>query len=463
MDTAVFIFRRDLRLEDNTALNAALRAARTVVPCFILDPRQTGSHAYRSDNALRFMMESLADLDAQLGRCGTSLRVYEGIAEEVVAGLVREHNADAVFFNRDYTPFSLKRDTAIAAACTASGAMLTTVDDAVLCAPDTVTTASGGAYTVFTPYARRAAQMKIPRPVPRAKGRFLPAGPAITSLRRARLPQLVPSPMAHTPGGRTAGRALLRAIPQFSAYATTRDIPALPTTRLSAHLKFGTVSMREAYYAINDAFGAGHPLATQLHWHDFFTQVAVHHPRVFGHAFRRVFDKIEWRNDRGAFAAWCEGRTGFPLVDAGMRELRETGFMHNRVRMVVASFLVKDLHIDWREGERHFARLLADYDPAVNNGNWQWAASTGCDAQPYFRIFNPWLQQRRFDPDGTYIRRWVAALRGVPARALHAPPKRGPVAPGYPEPMIDHASESARAKAWYAALRRETLLEMGDD
>ena len=237
MDSALFIFRRDLRLDDNTALNAALGAARTVVPCFILDPRQTRPHAYRSDNALRFMLESLADLDDRLGRCGTALRVYEGVAEEVVARLVREHKAGAVFFNRDYTPFSLARDAAIGAACTAAGAAIHSFDDAVLHAPDAVTKASGGAYTVFTPYARRAAPMTIPRPVPRARGRFAPAGPAATSLHRACIPPITLSPMAHAPGGRSSGLSLLHAIPQFAAYATTRDIPAVPTTHLSAHLK----------------------------------------------------------------------------------------------------------------------------------------------------------------------------------------------------------------------------------
>ena len=460
MDTALFIFRRDLRLEDNTALNAALGAAGKVVPCFILDPRQTGTHPYRSDNALRFMFESLADLDAELVRLGSSLHVHSGVAEDVIARLVRTYKADAVFFNRDYTPFSRARDAAMETKC---GVALRSFDDAVLHAPEAVMTASGPPYTVFTPYARRAAQITVPLPAPLARGRFSPAAPASASLSHARLPRIVPSPEAHTRGGRGEGHAIVRAIPQFAAYEGTRNIPSIPTTWLSAHLKFGTVSMREAYHAVLDAFGAGHPLATQLHWHDFFAQVAFHHPHVYGHAFRRVYDKLAWVDDHAAFAAWQEGRTGIPIVDAGMRELRETGFMHNRVRMIVASFLVKDLHIDWREGERHFARLLTDYDPAVNNGNWQWAASTGCDAQPYFRIFNPWLQQKRFDPNGEYVRRWVAELRAVPARALHAPPKRGALAQGYPAPMLDHGVESAKAKMRYAVLRRDLLPEMGDD
>jgi deoxyribodipyrimidine photo-lyase len=197
--------------------------------------------------------------------------------------------------------------------------------------------------------------------------------------------------------------------------------------------------------------GPGTELLRQLHWRDYFTQVAFYSPHVFGRAFKPKYNLLTWSGSTTHFAAWCAGRTGFPIVDAGMRELVATGFMHNRVRMIVSSFLVKDLHIDWRRGEQFFARNLVDYDPSVNNGNWQWAASTGCDAQPYFRIFNPWLQQQKYDPDCTYVKRWVPELRAVPPTTIHALPKKGPVG-GYPSPIVDHAAESAAAKTRYRSL-----------
>ncbi len=212
--------------------------------------------------------------------------------------------------------------------------------------------------------------------------------------------------------GRLAGLKLLKNVCSGKDYLAKRDIPSLDaTSHLSAHLKFGTVSAREVFYALKALRGDAHPMIEQLYWRDFFTHVAYYFPHVFSGCFYEEYDAICWSRDKDIFLSWCEGSTGVPLVDAGMRELNTTGFMHNRVRMVVASYLVKDLHIDWRWGERYFATRLVDYDPALNNGNWQWAASTGCDHQPYFRIFNPWRQQGRFDPQCAYIKKWVPELK----------------------------------------------------
>jgi deoxyribodipyrimidine photo-lyase len=230
-----------------------------------------------------------------------------------------------------------------------------------------------------------------------------------------------------------------------SGYLSQRDFPALAsTTGLSAYLKFGCCSVREAYYAVIQALGGEHPLIRQLYWRDFFTHIAFHFPHVFGHAFHQQYDNIAWKNNLDDFQAWANGLTGFPIVDAGMRELNQTGFMHNRVRMVVASFLVKDLHISWRWGERYFAQHLIDYDPCVNNGNWQWAASTGCDAQPYFRIFNPWLQQQKFDADCVYIKQWIPELRPFQPNTIHRWHKN-PQPSDYPLPRLDHAANSRQA------------------
>jgi len=220
------------------------------------------------------------------------------------------------------------------------------------------------------------------------------------------------------------------------------------TSNLSVYLKFGCCSIREAYNCIVQNFGPDHALLRQFYWRDFFSYIGWHFPHVFGHAFHHQYDKIIWRNDHREFQHWTDGTTGFPIVDAGMRQLNQTGMMHNRVRMIVASFLVKDLHISWRWGERYFAQHLLDYDPCLNNGNWQWAASTGCDAQPYLRIFNPWLQQQKFDPDCIYIKRWIPELRNFSSSIIHKWYYK-PLMGNYPEPMLDHTFRSQQAKTFY--------------
>ena len=239
-------------------------------------------------------------------------------------------------------------------------------------------------------------------------------------------------------------------------YDEERNYPSLSaTTGLSAYNKFGLCSVREFFYAVVDQFSEGHTLISELYWRDFFTHIGFHHPKVFGHCFHEKYEKLHWKNDESLFQCWCEGRTGFPIVDAGMRELNATGYMHNRVRMIVASFLCKDLHIDWRWGERYFAQKLIDYDPCVNNGNWQWAASTGCDAQPYFRIFNPWLQQKKFDKEALYIKKWIPNLNNLSSSSIHNLYKekaRQKNSSDYPAPIVDHFVESKKAKEMFAAL-----------
>ena len=341
----------------------------------------------------------------------------------------------------------------------------TACGDALLAEPEEVATGQGTPYQVFTPFWR--ATRPRPVPEPRRLGRRLESrlfrgriGFAIPrSHDRERLGG-PPRPL-HVRGGRRRGLALLADLGRLGDYATTRDLPAEDgTSSLSAHHKFGTVSIRESYHALAAAFGPDAELLRQLAWRDFFTHLAFHHPRVFGAPFRAEYAALEWDDDEERFAAWREGRTGFPLVDAGMRQLATTGWMHNRVRMVAGSFLTKDLHLDWRWGEQHFARHLVDYDPAVNNGNWQWVASTGADAQPYFRIFNPWTQQARFDPDARYVRRWVPELAGLDAGTIHRLDRRHPPGlAGYPRPIVDHRKESARAQQRRYQRAREAARE----
>ncbi len=454
-ERALFIFRRDLRLEDNTALIAALKRFRQVIPVFIFDPRQVDDNPYKSDNAIQFMVESVLGLDRSLRERGARLFIFAGPAQDVVLRLLKEARIDAVFFNRDYTPFSVKRDLALLKMCASRGIVCEAFDDSTLTPPGSVVKQAGGPYTVFTPFFKKAVRIKIPKPQIGRGGVFF-VDPLLQEVPQGLTRILGPFNERNAlRGGRAEAMGILKKMRSFKDYARSHDLPAeAGTTRLSAHLKFGTVSIREVYHAIRKALGDGHPLIRQLYWRDFFTQIAYYFPHVFGNAFYEEYNSIPWMNDKHLFKAWCEGRTGVPIVDAGMRELHTTGFMHNRVRMITASFLVKDLHIDWRWGEKYFAQKLIDYDPAVNNGNWQWAASTGCDHQPYFRIFNPWLQQKRFDPQASYIKKWVPELAAHAAREIHYLSIGKEQIFGYPQPIISHADAVVWSKDVYQAASR---------
>lgn len=462
-NTSLFIFRRDLRIEDNSGLIRALESSRRVLPLFVCDPRQLEPHPYRSENAVRFLASSLQDLLYDIARRGGALYFARGEAEAVVGDLAKNLKRtlalQAVFVNRDYTPFSRRRDAAIEAACRSAGIAFHSFGDALLHEPEAVTDAGKPPYKVFTPFMRFLRQ--IPVPLPRENKRKNYFDGTVEGLSKKMPDDLTrfSNPLIAVSGGRKSALKILARMGEFGNYRLERDVPALDaTTHLSAHLKFGTVSTREVYHAIQRRLGPNHSLTNELYWRDFFHHVAFHNPRVFGDAFQEKYAGLRWNEDEAAFEAWKEGRTGFPIVDAGMRELNATGFMHNRVRMIVGSFLTKDLHIDWRWGERYFAQKLADYDPCVNNGNWQWVASTGCDAQPYFRIFNPWSQQLRFDPDCLYIKKWVPELKRLSAEEIHglqdgetdskvSGDSNRPAS--YPAPIVDHRVESASAIAMF--------------
>ncbi|WP_455223270.1 cryptochrome/photolyase family protein [Kaarinaea lacus] len=449
---SLFIFRRDLRLKDNTGLIQALQASQRVIPCFIFDPAQLQKHRYQSRPGLQFMVESLLDLDQQLQKYGCQLSVFYGDPEAVLSEIIQQNNINAVYFNRDYTPFSIRRDTKLKTICETSEVAFHACSDLLLIEPEFALKADGAPYTVFTPFYRNASKYAVDQvQVLKKPGFFqrcigMPLNKMLSEL------LLDVAPTYENRGGRRKAIAILKDIADFRGYDKQRDIPALQgTTLLSAHNKFGTCSIREVYHTVQKVLGSGHVLLRELYWRDFFTHIGFHFPHVFGHAFRRQYDDIPWGNNRTWFKRWCDGATGFPIVDAGMRELNQTGYMHNRVRMITASFLVKDLQIDWRWGERYFAQHLVDYDPCVNNGNWQWAASTGCDAQPYFRIFNPWLQQKKFDPDCRYIYRWIPELRDYSAQQIHRRERESDISI-YPAPIVNHQEQSAATKALFKAV-----------
>lgn len=444
---ALFIFRRDLRLNDNQGLRTALSESDVVIPCFILDPRQVGkTNDYRSANGIQFMIESLEDLASQLSKKKGRLYIFHGDADVVVKKLIKSEKIDAVFFNRDYTPFSIARDKAIQKACAAHDIACIESPDALLNEPEDIKTGGGKPYSIFTPFYKYCAKNNpIEKPVSLRFNNFYAKSITLAQTPKTIFKKILPHEntdiLVH--GGSHNGQKILHGLVKFKNYVKERDIPALDaTTHLSAYLKFGCVSVREVADAIKTHLGAHHPLLRQLYWRDFFYHIMFHTPSVFGHAYHKKYDKLWWSKSKADFKKWCEGKTGFPIVDAGMRQLNETGYMHNRVRMIVASFLTKDLHINWQWGEKYFAQHLVDYDPALNNGNWQWSASTGADAQPYFRIFNPWTQQKKFDPHCEYIKEWLPELAKVEPKIIHTWFKdTSPEIKDYSRPMVDHEKE----------------------
>ena len=474
--------RRDLRLQDHAALHHALRRCRRVQLAFVFDTdilRPLLEQGLRADRRLRFIHASLLELDGELRRQGGALWALHGSAAGELPALARRLGVQAVFVNRDYEPFAQRRDAAVSGELAASGIEFHAFDDQVMVPPPALRTGQGRPYGVFTPYKNAwMARMRAcegaelaERVCPLSSHRLLPLPEGLVPLPepaqlgfdlQAELPEGV------EPGSRGAHRAWEAFQARLDEYASARDFPAREATSgLSVHLRFGTLSVRElgrhAWRAMLEGSGGAAVWLAELVWRDFYAQVLFHHPQVAqGRSFRPAYDRIEWEQAPGLLQAWCEGRTGYPLVDAAMRELLASGRMHNRLRMVVASFLCKDLGLDWRLGEAHFARWLLDFDLASNNGGWQWASSSGCDAQPWFRIFNPVEQSRRFDPDGQYIRAWLPELAGLDAAAIHAPWLAEParlraagveLGKSYPLPVVDHAQARLRTLQRYAVVR----------
>jgi deoxyribodipyrimidine photo-lyase len=446
--SSLFIFRRDLRLEDNTGLIYALKNSESVIPCFIFNPDQIEHNSFRGDPCLQFLIESLKDLEEQLKEKGAKLYLFYGKPEVIISQCIKELGIDSVVVNRDYTQFSIERDERIERTCDKNGISFYSFDDALLNPPEATMKKDGTPYTVFTPFFHNAQKISIDRPVKNDFDNYF-----TKSIPFAETHDLYKKILPDHPtvfGGRAHALTILKTLKKFENYTLDRNFPAIEgSTRLSPHLKFNTCSIREIYASMAKALGAEHDLIRSLYWRDFFSSIAFHFPRIFAGAFLEKFNRLNWSDNKSHFEKWCQGKTGFPIVDAGMRQLNETGWMHNRVRMIVASFLIKDLHINWQWGEKYFAQTLVDYDPAVNNGNWQWAASTGTDAQPYFRIFNPWNQQKNFDPDCLYIKKWVPELKYLSPKEIHNWIEINDTVANYPAPMILHERESKKTLAEY--------------
>jgi len=444
-----------LRLEDNTALNALSKKVEIVLPVFIFDERQVGEHPYQSAPGLQMLCESLEDVDNALREQGAPLHVREGVAEEVVGKLIEAYAPVALSYNKDYTPFSVARDSVIDRVCKAHGVEVIAEHDVTLHPPGSVVTKDGKPYSVYTHYRKAVEHLKLPQPERLSKETVFVKKEGGERLKEITKHIVKNKKALAVSPGRTHAKEALKTLDTKKTYARDRDFPALSATSLlSAHIKFGTLSIREIYWYAKTHMPSPDHFLHELLWHDFFTTVAALSPHVYEGAYRPEFNSIRWSNDETAFRKWKEGKTGFPIVDAGMRELRETGYMHNRVRMITASFLVKDLHINWQWGEKYFAQTLTDYDPAVNNGNWQWVAGTGCDASPWFRIFNPWLQQKKFDANGEYIKKWIPELMDLSVEDIHDEAGDARRATGYPAPMCFHKEEAQKTKELFGATKR---------
>lgn len=423
----LFWFRRDLRLDDNAGLYHALKDQHPVQPVFIFDSNILDELSDKADRRVNFIHDALEEMQQVLIKKKATLDVFYGTPEQAFKHYFEKYKVEKIFTNHDYEPYAIKRDKTIASLARTHNASFHTFKDQVIFEKDEVIKDDGTPYTVFTPYSRKWKAVlenfhTTAYPTAKYFKNFYKQDPIeIPSIKKIGFRENVKAFPS-----KDLDEQLVR------HYKQNRDFPGIEgTSRMGVHLRFGTVSIRELARSAKEL---SETYLNELIWRDFYHAILWHFPEVGkGRAFKPQYDKIEWRKDTGEFEKWCTGQTGYPIVDAGMRELNETGFMHNRVRMITASFLCKHLLLDWRLGEAYFAEKLLDFDLAANNGGWQWAAGSGCDAAPYFRIFNPYLQTKKFDPDLTYIKKWVPDLNEF----------------SYPQPIVDHEFARERCLAAY--------------
>ena len=437
---SLFIFRRDLRIEDNIGLIESLQNSKEVIPCFIYDENII-KKLKDSEFRWSFLNESLVELDNELKKKGTSLQILEGKPEKIIDEMIKRHELDAIFLNTDFTNYSQRRDEKIFQVCKKNKIAFHSTLDFLLHNPNEIKTNEGSPYTIYSFFYKKAKQFPIKKIIKNIQKNYSKEIISDDQIKKSKIKN------SEIIGGRKEALKILKDLDKFRDYDKVRDFPGLnQTTMLSAHNKFGTVSVREVHKEIKEVLGSDHTIMGEIYWREFFSHILFHFPYAQKTTFRKKFQKIPWSKSKESFKKWCEGETGFPIVDAGMRQLNQTGFMHNRVRMVVASFLTKDLHMDWRLGEKYFEEKLIDHDPAVNSGNWQWAASTGCDSVPYFRIFNPWRQQERFDLNCDYIKKWVPELEKIEPKIIHKLWEKFPTNLQYPKPMLTHKIEAEKTK-----------------
>jgi deoxyribodipyrimidine photo-lyase len=423
-EKAIFWFRRDLRIHDNQGLCFALEQFKEVIPVFIFDSTILDSLSDRADKRVNFIHRAITALNRQLQEKGSGIITQYGDPKLLIPALAAKHGVKAIVTCTDYEPYARRRDALIEEQCHKAGIAFHSIKDQVIFEKNEVVKDDGNPYTIFTPYMKKWKQRWQNHPPDIRK-------PAFNHLSKSLMSEIVSLQTMHFESVKTIFPEGIVSDEILRHYAERRDFPAMnATSKLSVHLRFGTISIRDLALK---ASSISESWWNELIWREFYMMILWHFPHVAGQSFKPAYDRIEWRNNETEFQSWCEGKTGYPIVDAGMRELVNTGFMHNRVRMITASFLTKHLLIDWRWGEAFFARYLLDFDLSANNGGWQWAASSGCDAAPYFRIFNPYEQQKKFDPNMVYIRKWVPEI----------------FTPSYPKPIVDHKMARERVLSVY--------------
>jgi deoxyribodipyrimidine photo-lyase len=456
LQNGLFIFHRDFRITDNIGLIEASKKCEKLYVCFIFTPDQvSSSNQYKSDNAIQFMIESLVELQHDIARHGGELMTFYGNQQTILKKLVKNNDINGVYFNKDYTPYSVDRDEKTMKICESNHINCEMFSDYYLYEPGTITTGGGGAYKKYTPFYMNVVH-KNPRtpslkrvtnfkePIGQIKHRI--------TLKDAMKKFTTINPDILVNGGRSNGIARLKyACLHQKDYDEERDFFVTTTTFLSAYLKFGCVSIREVYSAFKRIYGLKHGLIRELLWREFFAHVLYSYPEVLGQSYQPRYRNIHWSTSKINFEKWTNGQTGFPIVDSCMRQLNTSGYMHNRGRMTVASFLVKVLLIDWRLGEQYFAQQLTDYDIASNNGGWQGISSTGVDMKPYYRDMNPWIQSAKYDKEAEFIKHWVPELKDVEPRDIHnwetAYENYKDVK--YPKPMVNYQQQKAKMLELY--------------
>jgi deoxyribodipyrimidine photo-lyase len=461
----LFIFHRDFRIIDNIGLIEASKKCEKIYTCFIFTPEQVGkTNSYRSENAIQFMIESLDELSSEINNHNGELLLFYGKNIPVLSKLINELKIDAVFTNKDYTPYAIERDTKNAELCEKLKVEYEMFSDYYLFEPGTIKSGKGAsakAYKKYTPFYDAVVGNSVEKPVSQKINNFTKNSSFTKSLSEMKITIKMafekftknnPDILVH--GGRKKAIERLRlGCREQKKYDEKRDFFVNNTTFLSAYIKFGCLSIREVYHAFKNSFGLHHGLIRELIWREFFVHVLFAYPEVVGQSYQSRYQNLKWRINSNDFELWKNGKTGFPIVDACMRQLNESGYMHNRGRMTVASFLIKTLLLDWRLGEKYFAQNLTDYDLASNNGNWQGISGTGVDMKPYFRDMNPWIQSIKFDKNAEFIKKWVPELKDVDARDIHKwnimcnETKYKNIK--YPKPIIDYDIQKNKMLAFY--------------
>lgn len=509
-ELSLFIFRRDLRLIDNTALSLANQNSKCIIPAFFLDNRQVDrkQNEYFSSNSIQFMIESLANLNKGINAENSKLFLFHGDLKKNFELLLKENKIQAVYVNEDYTPFAQKRDSELKEICKKYNVEFISCEDSLLTGLNAVKLGKGTFFKKYTPYYNAASLVKIPAINKESNFKFINLKSknnefydSVKTLFNLIHVDSNSKSIAEKPdycffdislnekeenfvrcvlehlkigmnknleiqGGRQQAEKKLELLKNFKDYKDTRNFPILPSTRLSAYFRFGCVSAREVFHIVKGLYGPQHDLIRQLHWRDFYMKIVHFYPHVIGAAMKPEYNKVVWKAKDAHIEAWKKGETGYPIVDAAMKCLNTTGYMHNRLRMIVSSFFVKDILADWRIGEKYFATQLVDYDISLNNGGWQWSASTGTDSQPYFRIFNPALQSEKFDKDCKFIFEWIPELQKVGKKEhVHDWEKFHNLYKGkinYPAPILTHSEQKEMAIKMFKELYADKDKEKAD-